>query len=174
MPREHKQTISDLLRQIDRKLSGFVRGQISVAFILALGYAIALSLAGLKYGFLIGFSAGLLSIIPMVGSTFGLLAGTLAAWIQVGNDNWMFIGLIAGIFIVGQLIEGNLLTPKIVGDKVGLHPLWIFFAILAGGSLFGILGMLLAVPVAAVASVLLAFGIRRYKSSSFYDDGKPR
>jgi predicted PurR-regulated permease PerM len=169
MPRDRRDTIKDLLHQIDRKLSGFVRGQISVAFILALGYAIALSLAGLKYGFLIGFSAGLLSIIPMLGSIVGFFAGVLAAWIQTGND-WMFIGLVAGIFIVGQLIEGNLLTPKIVGDKVGLHPLWIFFAILAGGSLFGILGMLLAVPVAAVASVLVAFGIRRYKKSSYYDD----
>lgn len=166
MPRDHEKTIMNLLKEIDKKLSGFVRGQITVAFILGVGYAVALTLAGLNYGILIGLMSGVLGIIPMVGSIVGLLVSITVAWFQMGD--WSFVLLIGGIFIVGQLIEGNILTPKLVGDSVGLHPLWIFFALLAGASLFGILGMLLAVPVAAVASVLIAFGILQYKGSALY------
>jgi predicted PurR-regulated permease PerM len=166
LPQKNKNTILDLLGQIDRKISGFVRGQISVAVILGVAYAIALTIAGLKYGFLIGLLSGALSIIPMVGSTVGLLASVTVAWFQSGD--LVFVAIIAGIFFAGQLIEGNILSPKIVGDSVGLHPLWVFFALLAGGSLFGILGMLLAVPVAAVAGVLLAFAIVQYKRSPYY------
>ncbi|MGB4107292.1 MAG: AI-2E family transporter [Alphaproteobacteria bacterium] len=170
MPPKHKDTIMNLFREIDTKLSGFIRGQVTVAIILATSYAIALSLLGLKYGFLIGVAAGLLSIIPMVGSVGGLFVGTLAAWLQTGE--WQFAVAVASVFIVGQIIEGNLLTPKIVGDRVGLHPLWIFFALMAGASLLGFLGLLIAVPVAAVISVLAAFGIRQYKSSPFYKGDK--
>lgn len=173
LPRDHKKTINTLLSQIDVKISGFVRGQISVALILGVAYAAALTVAGLKYGFLIGLSAGLLSIIPMVGSTIGLIVSVAVAWFQTGDIT--FVGIIAAIFFAGQLIEGNILSPKIVGDSVGLHPLWVFFALIAGGALFGILGMLLAVPVAAVAGVLLAFGIAQYKSSALYKGApKPR
>lgn len=171
LPRDHKNTIINLLSQINIKLSGFVRGQISVAFILGIAYAVALSIAGLKYGFLIGLGAGLLSIIPMVGSTLGLVVSIAVAWFQSGALS--YVAIIGGIFVIGQVIEGNILSPKIVGDSVGLHPLWVFFALLAGGALFGILGMLLAVPVAAVAGVLLAFAITQYKRSPLYK-GKPR
>lgn len=170
MPKDNKKTIMDLLKQIDTKLSGFVRGQITVAVVLGIAYAIALSIAGLNYGVLIGLGAGLLSIIPMVGSTVGLLVSVAVAWFQTGE--WTFVAIIAAIFIIGQLIEGNFLTPKLVGDSVGLHPLWVFFALLAGGSLFGIVGMLLAVPVAAVVGVLMAFGIRQYKGSSYFKSAK--
>ena len=166
MPRDHKKTIKRLLGEMDLKLAGFVRGQISVAVMLGVVYAIALSLAGLKYGFLIGIISGLLSIIPMVGSTVGLIASVTVAWFQAGDIT--FVAMIGGIFIVGQLIEGNIITPKLVGDSVGLHPLWVFFALLAGGSLFGIVGMLLAVPVAAVAGVLIGFGLDRYKKSQYF------
>ncbi|MGH1397970.1 MAG: AI-2E family transporter [Alphaproteobacteria bacterium] len=171
LPRDHKNTIKDLLAQIDTKISGFVRGQISVALILAIAYAIALSIAGLKYGFLIGLMAGLLSVIPMIGSVIGLFTSIIVAWFQAGDLG--YVALIAGIFLIGQIIEGNFLSPKIVGDSVGLHPLWIFFALFAGGALFGILGMLLAVPIAAIAGVLLAFTLTQYKSSPLYK-GKPR
>jgi predicted PurR-regulated permease PerM len=167
IPKQNKRVIMDLFREIDRKLSGFIRGQVSVALILAVSYALALSFLGLKYGFLIGFSAGLLSIIPMVGSTLGLVVAVLVAWFQVGD--WIYVLTIAAVFLVGQLIEGNILTPKLVGKSVGLHPLWVFFALLAGGALFGILGMVLAVPVAAVAGVLIAFAIKQYKSSRIYN-----
>lgn len=171
MPRQHKPTIMDLFKQIDRKLSGFVRGQLSVAFILAVFYAVALTIAGLKYGFLIGFGAGMLSIIPMVGSAVGFVVGVIMAWMQTGE--WSFVAIVAGIFIAGQVVEGNFLTPKLVGNSVGLHTLWVFFALMAGGALFGILGMFLAVPVAAVAGVLIAFGIARYKASPYYKQEKP-
>ncbi|MCB1722028.1 MAG: AI-2E family transporter, partial [Alphaproteobacteria bacterium] len=170
LPQQQKSTILDLLKQIDVKISGFVRGQISVAVILGLAYAIALTIAGLKYGFLIGLTAGLLSIIPMVGSTVGLLVSVTVAWFQAGDLT--FVAIIAGIFLIGQIIEGNILSPKIVGESVGMHPLWVFFALLAGGSLFGILGMLLAVPVAAVAGVLLTFAISQYKASPYYGQSK--
>ncbi len=170
MPREHKKIIQTLIGQIDKKLSGFVRGQISVALILGVTYAIALSLAGLKYGFLIGIVSGLLSVIPMVGSVVGLVISVAVAWFQAGD--LMFVGIIAAIFLVGQFIEGSFLTPKLVGDSVGLHPLWVFFALLAGGSLFGILGMLLAVPVAAVAGVLIAFALSQYKLSTYFKGRK--
>ena len=165
-PRDHKKIMMELLKEIDRKISGFVRGQIMVAFALAAFYGIGLSLAGLKYGFVIGVLAGLLSIIPMVGSIVGLIAGIAMAWFQTGELS--FMGLIAAIFIAGQIIEGNFLTPKLVGDSVGLHPLWVFFALLAGGAVMGILGMFLAIPVAAVTGVLIAFGIKKYKSSDLY------
>lgn len=168
MPRHSEETIMDLLRQIDTKISGFVRGQISVAVVLGVSYAVMLTLAGLKYGFLIGLMSGLISVIPMVGSVVGLVVSVAVAWFQAGDI--MFVLLIAGIFLGGQVIEGNFLTPKLVGDSVGLHPLWVFFALLAGGSLLGVLGMFLAVPVAAVIGVLLSFAIQKYKNSQYYLD----
>lgn len=166
IPRGKEKMIKDLLKEMNSKVSGFVRGQITVAFFLAVIYAVALTIAGLDYGFLIGVTAGLLSIIPMVGSSIGLLVSIAVAWFQMGELN--FVAIIAAIFIVGQIIEGNILTPKLVGNSVGLHPLWVIFALMAGGSLFGVLGMLLAVPVAAVIGVLISFAILQYKSSPLY------
>lgn len=166
MPHDHRSTIHKLWDQIDVKLSGFVRGQITVALVLGLSYALALSVAGLKYGALVGLLSGVLSIIPLFGSIVGLLASLIIAWFQEGE--LMYVALIAAIFLIGQVIEGNFLTPKLVGESVGLHPLWVFFALMAGGSLFGILGMLIAVPVAAVIAVLLGFAIEQYTDSAFY------
>lgn len=168
MPRHAEGTVMSLLSEINQKLSGFIRGQISVAVFLGVAYALALTLAGLKYGVLIGLSAGILSVIPMVGSVIGLIVSVAVAWFQSGDIS--FVAIIAGIFLLGQLIEGNFLTPKLVGDSVGLHPLWIFFALLAGGSLLGILGMFLAVPIAATIGVLVSFGLRQYKQSKYYND----
>lgn len=170
MPRHSEKTIMELLKEIDTKLSGFVRGQITVAVVLGIAYAIALTLAGLKYGFLIGLFSGFLSVIPMVGSAVGLIVSVAVAWFQAGEIS--YVAIIAAIFIGGQIIEGNFLTPKLVGDSVGLHPLWVFFALLAGGSLLGILGMFLAVPIAAVIGVLLAFAISKYKESAYYLDAE--
>lgn len=165
-PRQHAVLIRSILKKIDTKVAGFIRGQISVAFILGVIYAIALTIAGLNYGFLIGLGAGFFSIIPLVGSTLGLVVGIVVAWFQTGD--LFYTGIIAAIFMGGQFIEGNFLAPKIVGDSVGLHPLWIMFALLAGGSLFGIVGMLLAVPMAATIGVLVGFAIDRYKASPLY------
>ena len=166
IPRRHEATVNDLLDQIDKKLAGFIRGQLTVAVMLGLIYAVALSIAGLNFGFLIGIGAGILSIIPLVGSTVGLIVAVAVAWFQSGELS--YVGIIAAIFIVGQIVEGNILSPKLLGDSVGLHPLWILFALMAGGALFGILGMLLAVPIASIVGVLSGFAISRYKKSSLY------
>jgi predicted PurR-regulated permease PerM len=165
-PRQHAALIHSLLKKIDMKVAGFIRGQISVAFILGVIYAIALTVADLDYGFLIGLGAGIFSIIPLVGSTLGLIVAAAVSWFQAGDP--VYTGVIAAIFLGGQFIEGNFLSPKIVGDSVGLHPLWVMFALLAGGSLFGIVGMLIAVPMAAVVGVLGGFLIDRYKASPLY------
>lgn len=167
IPRKNEKTIKDLLKEMNQKVAGFVRGQITAAFILGIVYAVALSIADLNYGVLIGLMSGFLSIIPLVGSTFGLVASVAVAWFQSGGE-WSFVLIIAAIFVAGQIIEGNILTPKLLGDSVGLHPLWILFALMAGGSLFGILGMMLAVPVAAIIGVLCSFSILQYKNSPLY------
>ncbi|MCB9973328.1 MAG: AI-2E family transporter [Rhodospirillales bacterium] len=166
IPRPYQDQTLLLAKDINQKLSGFIRGQLTVAFLLGVAYAIALALAGLNYGILIGFMSGVLGVIPMVGSVVGLIVSVGVAFIQEGSLS--YVGLIAGIFLAGQVIEGNFLTPKIVGDSVGLHPLWVFFALLAGGTLMGIVGMLIAVPVAAIVSVLLRFAIEQYKQSVYY------
>lgn len=168
LPRRQAATIEDMSNEIGTKLSGFVRGQIIVCGILAVFYGGALMIAGLNYGLLIGLAAGALSIIPLVGSTVGLLTGVIVAWFQTGE--WTYVAMIAGIFAAGQFLEGNFLTPKIVGDRVGLHPLWILLAIMAGGALFSIVGMLIAVPVAIVVGVVASAAIRKYKASPFYKD----
>lgn len=167
LPRDHVAVVSDLLNQIDRKISGFVRGQITVCLALGFVYAIALSIAGLKYGFVIGIGTGILSIIPFVGSTLGLVTSVAVAFLQTGGD-FTFVGIIACIFFAGQFIEGNFVTPKLMGDSVGLHPLWIIFSLMAGGSLMGLVGMFLAVPVAASIGVLATFAISQYKLSPYY------
>lgn len=167
IPRDHLSTVSMLGRNIDIKISGFVRGQITVCLALGFVYAVALSLAGLNYGFVIGLSTGVLSIIPFVGSTLGLLTSVIVAFLQTGGD-LSFVGIIAVIFFAGQFIEGNFITPKLMGDSVGLHPLWIIFALMAGGSLMGLLGMFLAVPVAASIGVLVNFAVSEYKKSPYY------
>lgn len=171
IPRKNEKTIQGLLKKMDFKVAGFVRGQITVAFFLGVIYAIALTIAGLNYGFLIGITAGFLSIIPLVGSTVGLLVSVVVAWFQTGELS--YVAIIAAIFFVGQIVEGNILTPKLVGDSVGLHPLWVLFALLAGASLFGIVGMLLGVPIAAVIGVLISFSISEYKASSLYAEKAP-
>lgn len=168
IPRHARETADRILGEIDRKLSGFVRGQITVAVILGVAYALFLTLAGLKYGFIIGLGSGLLSVIPMVGSAVGLIVSLAVAWFQTADVT--FVLIIGAIFLAGQAIEGNVLTPKLVGDSVGLHPLWIFFALLAGASLLGIVGMFLAVPVTAAIGVISAFLLEQYKSSQYYND----
>lgn len=166
MPRHSEAVIRDLLGQIDVKIAGFIRGQLTVCVLLGLMYAIALTIAGLNYGFVIGLATGILCIVPFVGSTAGLLVGLIVAFLQSGDISYMAV--IAAIFGVGQFIEGNFITPKLMGDKVGLHPLWIMFALLAGGSLLGLTGMFLAVPMAAIIGVLVSFAIHQYKRSPYY------
>ena len=167
MPREHEKELHSLWRQIDRKIAGFIRGQLLVCVVLGVGYAIALTIAGLKYGFVIGLLSGLLSIIPFVGSAFGFITAIIMAWVQMGEISYVVI--IAAIFLIGQFLEGNFISPKLVGNSVGMHPLWVLFSVMAGGAVLGILGMLIAVPVAATIGVLSAFFIQKYRKSNFYE-----
>lgn len=166
LPRPHAEVIRHQFREIDRTLAGFVRGQASVCLILGAFYGIGLTLVGLDLGLVIGLGAGLLSFIPYVGGIAGFVTGVGLALAQ--TQDWVLPALVAAVFLVGQAVEGNYLTPKLVGDRVGLHPVWVIFALLAGGSLFGFVGVLLAVPVAAVVGVLVRFGLARYLASPLY------
>ncbi|MDB5491539.1 MAG: hypothetical protein JWO78_1388 [Micavibrio sp.] len=168
IPRKNYEKIHGLLSKMDRKISGFIRGQLLVSFFLGISYAIVLTLAGLKFGFLIGLMTGVLSVIPLVGTTIGLIVSISVAWFQ--SYSIEYTAIITVIFLVGQFLEGNIVSPRIMGSAVGLHPVWILLALVAGGALFGLTGMFLAVPVAAVAGVLIAFAISEYKKSLFYDN----
>lgn len=166
VPRKQHGLFRRALKDIDATLSGFLRGQALVCLCLGLIYSIGLSLVGLEYGATIGIIAGVLSFIPYVGSTFGLVVSMVLAFIQF--DDGLSIGLTLAVFLFGQALEGYVLTPKLVGDRVGLHPVWILFALFAGGSLLGFVGILIAVPVAAVIGVLIRLGLSHYKESSLY------
>lgn len=172
LPRAHVETIRAQFREIDKTLAGFVRGQVTVCLILGLFYGIGLSLAGLEFGFIVGFATGLVSFVPFFGMLIGFVVGMGLAIAQF--DSWIHIGLVAGVFMVGQVIEGNFLTPKMVGERVGLHAVWVIFALLACGALFGFVGVLLAVPLAAVIGVLVRFGVSRYLESPLYLADEPQ
>jgi len=172
VPRQHQDIVRKQARAVDDTLAGFVRGQASVCMLLGLGYGGALALAGLPFGFTVGMMAGLVSFIPYVGSIFGLIASVGLALVEFSDP--VRIAIVAAIFIVGQAIEGNFLTPKLVGDKVNLHPVWIIFALFAGGSLMGFVGMLIALPVAAVIGVGVRFLVGQYKDSHLYRHEAPR
>jgi len=167
VPRNQVATVRQLATELDNTIAGFVRGQGSLCLILGIFYAIALSVAGLNFGLLIGFFTGMISFIPYVGSTVGLLLSLGVALVQFWPD-FIWVGVIAGIFFLGQFIEGNILQPKLVGKSVGLHPVWLMFALFAFGALFGFVGVLVAVPAAAAVGVLVRFAISRYLDSDLY------
>jgi len=167
LPREHAPVIRQIASEIDQKLASFVRGQGTVCFILGVFYAIALMATGLQFGLVVGLSAGILTFIPYVGAIVGGALAIGLALFQFWGD-WTCILTVAAIFIGGQLMEANVLTPKLVGDSVGLHPVWLMFAIVIFGSLFGFAGMLIAVPLAAALGVVARFGIQKYVSSPLY------
>lgn len=170
VPPRHRDTVRRLGREMDRAVSGFVRGQSAVCLFLGVFYATGLGLIGLNFGVLIGLVSGLISFIPYVGSLTGLLLAVGVAIVQFMPD-WSMVLVTAGIFFVGQFIEGNILSPKLVGESAGLHPVWAMFALLAFGSVFGFLGLLLAVPVAAIIGVLTRFAVHRYQESPIYLGG---
>ncbi|MBD3764487.1 MAG: AI-2E family transporter [Rhodobacterales bacterium] len=167
LPLDHAPAIRRLAAEIDAVLAGFVRGQISVCLILGTFYATALMLTGLQFGMVVGALAGAITFIPYVGSIVGGGLAIGLALFQFWGD-WAMIGLVAGIFVLGQFLEGNVLTPKLVGESVGLHPVWLLFALSAFGSVFGFVGMLVAVPVAAAIGVFARFGIEQYQTSLLY------
>jgi predicted PurR-regulated permease PerM len=167
LPRDHAPVIRRLAGEIDATLASFIRGMGTVCLILGTYYAVALMLVGLQFGLVVGAVAGLVTFIPYVGA---LLGGALAlglALFQFWGD-WLSIALVAGIFASGQVIEGNFLTPRLVGSSVGLHPVWLIFALSAFGTLFGFVGMLVAVPVAAALGVIARFAISEYQSGRLY------
>ncbi len=167
LPRDAAPTIREQVRKIDDTLAGFLRGQGLVCASLAVFYALGLTIVGLKAGLLIGIAAGALAVIPYIGAAVGMIVGVSLAIAQFQQD-WVQVILVAAVFIVGQTLESYVITPRLVGERVGLSPIWIIFAMLAGGALFGFTGVLLALPVAAVTGVVVRFGIEQYLESDLY------
>jgi predicted PurR-regulated permease PerM len=167
LPLDHRATIRQLATEMDQSVAGFIRGQALLCLILGLFYAVGLALIGLNFGFLIGILAGFISFVPFVGSITGFLVAGGVAIAQFWPEYWMVVAVLA-IFGIGQFVEGNILQPKLLGEAVGLHPVWLMFALLAAGSLLGFVGVLLAVPLAAVIGVLVRFFLRQYLESRYY------
>lgn len=167
LPRDHAPVIRRLAGQVDDTLAAFIRGQGTVCIILGTYYAVALMFAGLQFGLIVGFVAGMISFIPYVGAVVG---GALALGLAVFQfwGEWWMIGIVGAIFAIGQMMEGNVLTPKLVGGSVGLHPVWLIFALSAFGFMFGFVGMLIAVPVAASIGVIARYAISQYLDSRLY------
>jgi predicted PurR-regulated permease PerM len=167
VPPDLQPTLRRLARDVDDVFAGFIRGQGLVCLFLALFYGLGLWLVGLRYGLIIGLLTGVFSFIPYIGMTLGMVVGLAVAAFQF-QDLWL-IGLVAGVFALGQFIEGNLISPRLIGSRIRLHPVWVIFAVLAGTALAGVVGTLLAVPVAAVIGVLLRFALERYRASALFD-----
>lgn len=167
LPRDHAPIIRRLAGEIDATLASFIRGMGTVCLVLGTYYAVALMLVGLQFGLVVGAFAGLITFIPYVGALVGGALAIGLALFQFWGD-WISIGLVAGIFVLGQVMEGNILTPKLVGSSVGLHPVWLIFALSVFGALFGFVGMLVAVPVAAAIGVLARFATTQYMDSRLY------
>lgn len=171
IPRDHYDTVIRLARESDSVLGGFLRGQLLVMLILGLIYAAGLWIVGLDLGITVGLVGGLLTFVPYLGPASVIVLGGVAALVQFGD--WQHLVGVAVVFTIGQLIESYWLTPKLVGGRIGLHPMAVIFAVMAGGTLFGFLGMLLALPVAAVVNVLLRFAQERYRHSQLYAGETP-
>lgn len=170
VPPRHRADVRAVAGDIDKALSGFLRGQALVCLFLGLWYAIGLSLIGLNFGFLIGVTAGVLSFIPFVGSLTAFVLSIIVAIVQ-GWPDWRLPLMAIGVVSAGLFLDGNVLSPRLVGGSIGLHPVWLMFALLAFGAVFGFLGLLVAAPVAAAVGVILRFAARRYRESALYVSG---
>ncbi len=168
LPRQDAPAIKEIAKEIDWTISGYLRGMLIVLVIVSAFYMVALGAIGLNYGLVIGLGAGLISFVPYLGSTSGFLVSGGVALSQFW-PNYTMVALVCGVFVLGQVVEGNVLTPKIVGDKVRLHPVWMLFALIASGYLFGFTGLLIAVPMAAAIGVLVRFAVRKYYGSPMYE-----
>ncbi|MGE3622475.1 MAG: AI-2E family transporter [Bdellovibrionales bacterium] len=168
IPRRHYDVVAERLREIDRSLSGFVRGQALVCLALGIIYGGGLTLTGLQYGAAIGVIAGILSFMPYIGTGFAWITSIILALVQFDDLNRL--GFVIGVLVLGQILETYVLTPRLVGSRIGLHPVWVLFALLAGGRLAGFVGVLIAVPVAAVIGVLVRFALQQYRQSPLYND----
>ncbi len=171
LPRRYEALIRAQAREVDRILSAWVRGQALCCLVLALYYAVTLTVAGLDLGLIVGLASGILSFIPYVGSIIGLLTALGLALAQF--PTWFGVAKIAAVFLLGQTLEGYVIYPRFLGDRVELPAVWVIFALFAGGAAFGFLGVLLAVPVTATIGVLARFWLRRYLVSPLYRDPPP-
>ena len=168
MPRRYAGVLRAQAHEVDRILSAWLRGQMMCCFALVIYYAVALSLVGLDLGLIVGMTAGMLSFIPYVGSITGLVVAVGLAMAQF--PGWAGVAMVVGVFVIGNLLEGYVIYPRFLGDRVELHAVWVIFALFAGGAAFGFVGILLAVPVAATIGVLCRFWLRRYLASPLYLD----
>lgn len=166
LPRKSEKVVNKIAKESDEVLASFLRGQLSVMLALSLIYSVGLGIVGLDLALLIGLIAGLVSFVPYLGFIVGIIIASIAALMQFGDmTHLVYVGV---VFMVGQMLEGMVLTPYLVGDRIGLHPVAVIFAVLAGGQLFGFLGVLLALPVAAIIAVIMRYLNEQYKSSSMY------
>lgn len=172
IPRHHLETVREQSRLVHATLAGFIHGQLLVSLTLALYYAVTLTFVGLGFGVIVGLLIGILSFVPFVGVAVGFTLAMGLAFMQFSQ--WTGIAIVAGIFAVGQMLESNILSPKLVGDRVNLHPVWVIFALLAFGTLFGFAGVLLALPAAAVIGVLVRFALSSYLASPLFDPANRR
>lgn len=172
LPREHEPQIRRLAGEVNTAIAAFFRGQGTICLLLGAFYAIALTFVGVPYGLLIGLATGALAFIPYVGWALGLIASLAMTLVQAPHDT-LALAKVAGIFAAGMALDSAVLAPLIVGAKIGLHPVWLMFALFVFGYLFGFVGLLVAVPVAAGIAVLVRFGLERYLASSIYTGGMP-
>jgi predicted PurR-regulated permease PerM len=172
LPRQYAATIRAQLRLVNETMAGYLHGQALVSVIVGIYYAVALGLLGLDFAFILGVVVGILSFIPYVGEAFGLVLALGLGAVQFGS--WTKIAIIAVIFVVGHLVGSDVLQPKLVGSRVHLHPVWVIFALLAFGALFGFVGVLIALPAAAVTGVLVRFAIKSYLASPIYDPAQAK
>lgn len=172
LPREHRREVRTVLDQIDRSIAGVIRGQGGVILVLCIYYATALSLTGLNFGLVIGLMTGLFSFIPFFGFLVGLLLSMGIALVQF-TPNWWMVVIVLIAYLIGQFLEGNILYPRFVGQSININPVWLVFALFAFGFLFGFVGLLLAVPLSAITSVLIRYAVRRYKESALYRGERP-
>jgi predicted PurR-regulated permease PerM len=168
LPRRNAHVLRQLARDTDRVLGAWLRGQLLCCLILAAIYAVGLQLVGLELGLAVGLMAGFLSFIPYIGSLTGTVAGVLLAAAQFGT--WNGVLAVVAVFLIGQTVEGYIIYPRLLGDRVELHAVWVIFALFAGGVAFGFLGVLLAVPMAAAIGVIARYWLRRYLESPLYLD----
>jgi predicted PurR-regulated permease PerM len=167
LPREHRREIRQVLEQIDRAMAGVIRGQGGVILVDCIYYATALSLIGLNFGLVIGLLIGLLSFVPFLGFVLGFVLSMGIALVQFSPD-WLRIGIVFAVFAIGQFLEGNVLYPKLVGQSININPVWLMFSLFAFAFLFGFVGLLLAVPLAAISAVLTRYAAKRYRESTLY------
>jgi predicted PurR-regulated permease PerM len=173
LPRPHQAEVRTIVRDIDAAMAGVIRGQGGVILVLCIFYCTSLTLTGLNFGLAIGLIGGLMSFVPYVGFIIGFVLSMTIAVVQFWPNDWIFILVVLGIYLIGQFLEANVLYPKLVGQSININPVWLMFALFAFALLFGFVGLLLAVPLAAISGVLTRYALHKYKASSLYLGTQP-